>query len=58
MKKLKNLGSFDAQSDSFYNALIKKKITFSSYLRKFRGIGCTVIYDAFMVKIFVLFLKY
>ncbi len=26
-------------------ALIKKKIKFSSYIRKFRGIGCKVIYD-------------
>ncbi len=26
-------------------SLIKKKIKFSSYIRKFRGIGCKVIYD-------------
>ncbi len=26
-------------------ALIKKKRKFSSYIRKFRGIGCKVIYD-------------
>jgi hypothetical protein len=25
--------------------LIKNKIKFSSYIRKFRGIGCKVIYD-------------
>jgi hypothetical protein len=27
------------------SALIKKKIKFASYIRKFRGIGCKVIYD-------------
>jgi hypothetical protein len=27
------------------NALIKKKMKFSSYIRKFRGIGCKAIYD-------------
>jgi hypothetical protein len=27
------------------SALIKKKIKFSSYVRKFRGIGVIVIYD-------------
>jgi hypothetical protein len=28
-----------------YSTLIKKKIKSSSYIRKFRGIGCKVIYD-------------
>ncbi len=28
-----------------YSTLLKKKIKFSSYIRKFRGIGCKVIYD-------------
>ncbi len=27
------------------DALIKKKIKFCSYIRKFRGIGCKVLYD-------------
>jgi hypothetical protein len=29
----------------YYSTLIKKKRKFSSYIRKFRGIGCKVIYD-------------
>ncbi len=40
--------------------LIKNKIKFSSFIRKFRGIGCKVIYrltiSSYMVKIFVHFL--
>jgi hypothetical protein len=32
----------DADTDI---TLIKKEIKFSSYIRKFRGIGCKVIYD-------------
>jgi hypothetical protein len=30
---------------STYYTLIKNKIKFSLYIRKFRGIGCKVIYD-------------
>jgi hypothetical protein len=30
---------------TMYNTLIKNKIKFSLYIRKFRGIGCNVIYD-------------
>ncbi len=40
------------------STLIKKKIKFSSYLRKFRGIGCKIwlMASSYMVKIFVHFL--
>ncbi len=34
---------FDERGEK--TALIKNKIKFSSYIRKFRGIGCKVIYD-------------
>jgi hypothetical protein len=43
------------------NALIKKKRKFSSYIRKFKGIGCKVqrlTTSSYMVIIFVHFLIY
>ncbi len=35
----------ETESSLQADALIKNKIKFSSYIRKFRGIGCKVIYD-------------
>jgi hypothetical protein len=44
-EKLTNWPKIYVTITALWFALIKKKIKFSSYIRKFRGIGCKVIYD-------------
>ncbi len=44
-KSTRGLGFSRINERGEKTALIKKKRKFSSYIRKFRGIGCKVIYD-------------